>query len=181
MHVSPEIKDGQAKARQRHELTDLPPMALLQRITALDRTQELLQQRVVTLEANVDSVGQKPHTTITPWRVLNSALILGLGGYKAITTYQGQSIGPTTTDWIVGVVWTLMYVHSSHTRPNTHVREVHTGSPSSKIQLLAIHVGSFHVICLESCSLYLWTLQSWDSSRVSPASRRDLAKFYMHI
>ncbi|KAJ6574265.1 hypothetical protein B0H19DRAFT_935082 [Mycena capillaripes] len=54
------------------------------------------------------TVGQKPHTTITPWRVLNSALVLGLGAYKAITTYQGQSIGPTTTDWIVGVVWTLI-------------------------------------------------------------------------
>jgi hypothetical protein len=111
MHVSLEMKDGQAKERKRNELTDLPPVALLRRITVLDRTQELLEQRVVALEANMRSVGQKPHTTITPWRVLNSALVLGLGSYKAITTYQGQSIGPTTTDWIVGVVWTLMCVH----------------------------------------------------------------------
>jgi hypothetical protein len=30
-----------------------------------------------------NSAGQKPQTKITPWRVLNSLLVLGLGTYKA--------------------------------------------------------------------------------------------------
>ncbi|KAJ7447530.1 hypothetical protein B0H11DRAFT_2082508 [Mycena galericulata] len=45
---------------------------------------------------------------ITPWRVLNSVLILGGGAYKAIATYMGQTVGPTTADWIVGVLWALI-------------------------------------------------------------------------
>ncbi|KAJ7461607.1 hypothetical protein FB451DRAFT_1497610 [Mycena latifolia] len=44
---------------------------------------------------------------ITPWRLLNTVLVLGLGIYKAAASYLGQSIAPTTLDWIIGVVWTL--------------------------------------------------------------------------
>ncbi|KAJ7853422.1 hypothetical protein B0H13DRAFT_2082724, partial [Mycena leptocephala] len=83
----------------RYELTDLSPMALHQRIEALE-----------TIIKNMDqnSVGQEPQTKITSWRVLNSLLVLGLGTYKAAATYRGQTIGPTTTDWIIGVFWTLI-------------------------------------------------------------------------
>jgi hypothetical protein len=83
----------------RYELTDLSSMALHQRIEALETVIKNMGQ---------NSVGQKPQTKITPWRVLNSLLVLGLGTYKAAATYRGQTIGPTTTDWIIGVFWTLM-------------------------------------------------------------------------
>ncbi|KAF7351830.1 hypothetical protein MVEN_01144100 [Mycena venus] len=117
---SAEMEEDQAGENEMHELTDLSPIALYRRIAALEhksqrnaaleQTQELLQQHIATLEANMlpDSVGQKQHTAITPWRLLDSALILGLGGYKTLTTYQGQTTGPTTADWIVGVVWALI-------------------------------------------------------------------------
>ncbi|KAJ7912467.1 hypothetical protein B0H13DRAFT_2007266 [Mycena leptocephala] len=74
-------------------------MALHQRIEALETVIKNMGQ---------NSVGQKPRTKITPWRVLNSLLVLGLGTYKAAATYRGQTIGPTTTDWIIGVFWTLI-------------------------------------------------------------------------
>ncbi|KAJ7912490.1 hypothetical protein B0H13DRAFT_2007286 [Mycena leptocephala] len=74
-------------------------MALHQRIEALETVIKNMGQ---------NSVGQKPQTKITPWRVLNSLLVLGLGTYKAVATYRGQTIGPTTTDWIIGVFWTLI-------------------------------------------------------------------------
>ncbi|KAJ7626651.1 hypothetical protein DFH06DRAFT_1481101 [Mycena polygramma] len=45
---------------------------------------------------------------ITPWRFLNTIVILALGIYKAVATYHGQTTAPTTTDWITGVVWTLI-------------------------------------------------------------------------
>lgn len=90
---------------ERHEMSDVSSTALHRRIAELER-------RIATLEANMGQgqVGHKAQTTITPWRVLNSVLVLGLGGYKAAATYLGQTTGPTTTDWIVGVVWTLMCV-----------------------------------------------------------------------
>jgi hypothetical protein len=57
--------------------------------------------------------GEQAHATFTPWRALNTILLLGLGAYKAIATYRGQTIGPTTADWLIGVVWTLMYVFAA--------------------------------------------------------------------
>jgi hypothetical protein len=94
---------------------DSSPIALHQRIEALERSQASLYLRIATLETivmNLDqaSDAQKPRATITPWRVLNTVLVLGLGVYKAAATYIGQTTGPATEDWIVGVFWTLMCV-----------------------------------------------------------------------
>ncbi|KAJ7320827.1 hypothetical protein DFH08DRAFT_819083 [Mycena albidolilacea] len=47
---------------------------------------------------------------ITPWRAINTLLVLGLGVYKAVGTYQGQTTGPPTVDWIGNLVWaTIVY------------------------------------------------------------------------
>jgi hypothetical protein len=51
-----------------------------------------------------------PKVKITPWRLVNTFLILGLGIYKATATYRGQDTTPTTLDWIIGVLWALMCV-----------------------------------------------------------------------
>ncbi|KAJ7032865.1 hypothetical protein C8F04DRAFT_958327 [Mycena alexandri] len=45
---------------------------------------------------------------ITLWRLINTAILLVLGIWKAATTYRGQSTAPTTLDWIVGVLWALI-------------------------------------------------------------------------
>ncbi|KAI0061101.1 hypothetical protein BV25DRAFT_1839163 [Artomyces pyxidatus] len=40
---------------------------------------------------------------LTGFRLLNMAVIMGLGVPKAVTSYQGGSAVPTTLDWVVGV------------------------------------------------------------------------------
>ncbi|KAJ6510711.1 hypothetical protein C8R45DRAFT_394934 [Mycena sanguinolenta] len=53
-----------------------------------------------------DSPG--PRVKITPWRLLNTVLLLVLGIYKAVAAYRGQQTAPTTLDWILGVVWGII-------------------------------------------------------------------------
>ncbi|KAJ7710542.1 hypothetical protein B0H17DRAFT_2661 [Mycena rosella] len=45
---------------------------------------------------------------VTGWRLLNTGVILRLGIYKAVATYFGQTTAPSTLDWVIGVVWTLI-------------------------------------------------------------------------
>ncbi|KAJ7461605.1 hypothetical protein FB451DRAFT_1371311 [Mycena latifolia] len=49
-----------------------------------------------------------PGVKITPWRSLNTVLMLGVGIYKATASYLGQSIAPTTVELIMGVGWTII-------------------------------------------------------------------------
>ncbi|KAJ7878057.1 hypothetical protein B0H13DRAFT_1892854 [Mycena leptocephala] len=89
------MEEGQAAGNETHQMTDSSPIA---RIAALE-------QRIAALETVIknmshDSARQRPQTTdtlttITPWRVLNSVIILGPCAYKAL-------------DWIIGVLWTLI-------------------------------------------------------------------------
>ncbi|KAJ7431191.1 hypothetical protein B0H11DRAFT_2298514 [Mycena galericulata] len=91
------MEEDQMEGNESHELMDLSLRALRKRIRTLEQTITALT-----------SARKQPQTIITPWRVLNSAFVLGLGAYKAEATYRGQTIGPTTADWIIGVVWTLI-------------------------------------------------------------------------
>ncbi|KAJ7681619.1 hypothetical protein B0H14DRAFT_927648 [Mycena olivaceomarginata] len=68
-----------------------------------------LMNRVAALEINLAD-RNPPSVKITPWRAFNTLLVLGLGVYKSIGTYQGQTTGPTTVDWIGSLVWaTIVY------------------------------------------------------------------------
>ncbi|KAJ7872335.1 hypothetical protein B0H14DRAFT_2570338 [Mycena olivaceomarginata] len=60
--------------------------------------------RIAALEVNLAD-RNPPSVKITPWRAFNTLLVLGLGVYKAVGTYQGQTTGPTTVDWIGSLVW----------------------------------------------------------------------------
>jgi hypothetical protein len=51
---------------------------------------------------------------ITPWRILNTSVLLILGTYKAVSTYLGETMAPTNLDWTMGVVWALMYIHPNY-------------------------------------------------------------------
>ncbi|KAJ7898349.1 hypothetical protein B0H13DRAFT_2337524 [Mycena leptocephala] len=86
-------------AHQAHEFPDLSSMALQRRIASLETIIENMEKGAAKRRSQV---------IITPWRVLNCALVLVLGAYKATTTYLGQTTGPTTADWIIGVVWALI-------------------------------------------------------------------------
>ncbi|KAJ7824638.1 hypothetical protein B0H13DRAFT_2681158, partial [Mycena leptocephala] len=103
---------------QTHELLSLSPdlMALHQRIAALEATIKNMEQALETNRTSTDHriavleaiINQESAATITPWRLLNTVVVLGVGVYKAVTTYLGQTTGPTTADWIIGVAWTLI-------------------------------------------------------------------------
>jgi hypothetical protein len=103
-----------------HELLSLPPdlMALHQRIAALEAIIKNMEQGLETNRKNTDhciavleaTLQKESAATITPWRVLNTMVVLGVGAYKAATTYLGQTTGPTTADWIIGVAWALLCV-----------------------------------------------------------------------
>ncbi|KAJ7902420.1 hypothetical protein B0H13DRAFT_2513452 [Mycena leptocephala] len=102
---------------QAHELLSLPPdlMALHQRIAALEAIIKNMEQGLETNRKNTDHriavleaiIRKESAATITPWRLLNTVVVLGVGAYKAVTTYLGQTTGPTTADWIIGVAWAL--------------------------------------------------------------------------
>ncbi|KAK7050470.1 hypothetical protein R3P38DRAFT_1758166 [Favolaschia claudopus] len=75
-------------------------------------TLESLSRRIEELENGLNEarlgfeIG--PRVKVTPWRLLNTFLVLGLGIYKSISTYRGQDTAPTTIDWILGVLWALI-------------------------------------------------------------------------
>ncbi|KAJ7631506.1 hypothetical protein B0H17DRAFT_539158 [Mycena rosella] len=45
---------------------------------------------------------------ITPWRLLNTAVLLILGTTKAVSTLLGETSAPNNLDWTIGVVWALI-------------------------------------------------------------------------
>ncbi|KAK7678710.1 hypothetical protein QCA50_018292 [Cerrena zonata] len=49
---------------------------------------------------------------LTAYRILNVSIITAFGVTKAIFTYKGYSALPTTLDWILGVILTVLYVHN---------------------------------------------------------------------
>lgn len=51
---------------------------------------------------------------ITPYRLLNVVVLLGLGISKAVYYAKGQSVTAANLDWAVGLFTVLMYVHSSY-------------------------------------------------------------------
>ncbi|KAJ6516716.1 hypothetical protein C8R47DRAFT_403105 [Mycena vitilis] len=76
-----------------------------------------IEKRIAALEIALDTVlaqnGSQNHriavgATVTPWRMLSTVITVALGAYKAIATYSGQTLGPATMDWIIGIVWTLI-------------------------------------------------------------------------
>ncbi|KAJ7509659.1 hypothetical protein B0H11DRAFT_1901068 [Mycena galericulata] len=80
-----------------------------------DQANELreISRRIAELEAKiVGGRSERPEVKITPWRALRTVFLLVVGAYKATATYLGQVTGPTTADWIIGVVWALLAVRA---------------------------------------------------------------------
>ncbi|KAK7052274.1 hypothetical protein R3P38DRAFT_3594900 [Favolaschia claudopus] len=75
-------------------------------------TLESLSRRIDELESGLNAARLEleigPRVKVTPWRLLNTFLVLGLGVYKSVSTYRGQDTAPTTIDWILGVLWALI-------------------------------------------------------------------------
>ncbi|KAF8150335.1 hypothetical protein K438DRAFT_1779110 [Mycena galopus ATCC 62051] len=70
---------------------------------------DALSLRIAMLEkVNSDRKPPSSEVKLTPWRAINTIFILVLGVYKATGTYLGQTTGPTTLDWILGVLWFLI-------------------------------------------------------------------------
>ena len=72
---------------------------------------------------------------ITVVRLLSSIVPLGLCIAKAVSVAEGQSALPNTLDWIISVIWGLVWVDlifSLTLYDNTALRVVHTGLMSLK-------------------------------------------------
>ncbi|KAJ7509650.1 hypothetical protein B0H11DRAFT_1901059 [Mycena galericulata] len=77
----------------------------------ISRNLTLIFHRIEALELKIGTDAgrrERPQVKVTPWRVLNTILIVAVGAYKAAATYLGQTTGPTAADWIIGGVWTLI-------------------------------------------------------------------------
>ena len=68
-----------------------------------------------SLEAHGDDVSADVGTTLPPlrvkltgYRLVSMATVLSLGTIKTIRTYKGQSIAPTTLDWVSGAFLMVM-------------------------------------------------------------------------
>ncbi|KAJ6510715.1 hypothetical protein C8R45DRAFT_921434 [Mycena sanguinolenta] len=55
-----------------------------------------------------DQRAARPKLKVTPWRLFNTVLVLGLGIFKAVAAYRGEQTAPTTLDWILGVLWAVI-------------------------------------------------------------------------
>ena len=63
-------------------------------------------------ESNIQDNGEMQHSPplgvpLTGNTLFTISWILGLGIPKAVYSYRGQSVVPTTIDWIVGIIFTL--------------------------------------------------------------------------
>ncbi|KAJ7453231.1 hypothetical protein FB451DRAFT_1565769 [Mycena latifolia] len=59
-------------------------------------------------EAPAAPAPQHPRIKITPWRILNTTVLLILGTTKALSTFLGQTTAPNNLDWTTGVLWALI-------------------------------------------------------------------------
>ncbi|KAJ6535082.1 hypothetical protein B0H19DRAFT_1323320 [Mycena capillaripes] len=90
---------------------------------------------------------------VTPWRLLNSGVVLALGAYKATAEYRGQTAVTTTLDWIVGMLWVLIAYWASFYESRARSsfgRWFFAGDPSVALAILVlvlvfcgIFVGAF--------------------------------------
>ncbi|KAJ7728018.1 hypothetical protein B0H14DRAFT_3169407 [Mycena olivaceomarginata] len=92
-----------------HNTTELTPSDTIVSSEVLGNNNDPACTIDVTLEINLAD-RNPPSVKITPWRAFNTLLVLGLGVYKSVGMYQGQTTGPTTVDWIGSLVWaTIVY------------------------------------------------------------------------
>ncbi|KAJ7142850.1 hypothetical protein C8R44DRAFT_195357 [Mycena epipterygia] len=52
-------------------------------------------------------VGRVIHLKLTPWRFLNTAVLVELGVPKLVLTLRGETTTPTNLDWTLSIVWAL--------------------------------------------------------------------------
>ncbi|KAF8215259.1 hypothetical protein K438DRAFT_1749323 [Mycena galopus ATCC 62051] len=100
-----------------------------------DNSADALSRRIELLET-ANSLLQTRANKLTPWRVTNTAVLLGLGVYKAAGTYLGQTTGPNTADWIVGVLWALIVYW---VEPMVPFYEEHRAEDDSESEEFSLH------------------------------------------
>ncbi|KAJ7856207.1 hypothetical protein B0H14DRAFT_2578934 [Mycena olivaceomarginata] len=58
--------------------------------------------------ASSPSIHTAPRVKMTPWRIINTSVLLSLGSYKAVSVYLGQTSAPNSLDWTIGVLWAVI-------------------------------------------------------------------------
>ena len=72
-----------------------------------DRQNNNLEEPDVALSADMDAPPRSLGVKLTRYRLVFMATILLFGTVKTILTYVGQSIAPTTLDWVAERSWQL--------------------------------------------------------------------------
>ena len=54
--------------------------------------------------SDVDATPPPLGVKLTSYRLLNMTTVFGIGITKGILTYMGQSVAPTTLDWVSGAL-----------------------------------------------------------------------------
>ncbi|KAJ7061735.1 hypothetical protein C8F01DRAFT_145350 [Mycena amicta] len=52
--------------------------------------------------------GPRRRIKITPWRLLNTTVLLGFGISKTVLSFRGETTAPNILDWALGVLWGLI-------------------------------------------------------------------------
>ena len=60
------------------------------------------------LSADVDAIQPPLGVKLTGYRLVFMATVFSFGTVKTILTYMGQSIAPTTLDWVSGTLLTVV-------------------------------------------------------------------------
>ncbi|KAI0061148.1 hypothetical protein BV25DRAFT_1917116 [Artomyces pyxidatus] len=78
--------------------------------TYLDAASDVEGQRLLDHPNLAESEHQRTPllVKVTGYRLLTTAVVTGLGVPKAIASYQGESVVPTTLDWVAGVAATVL-------------------------------------------------------------------------
>ncbi|KAF8215325.1 hypothetical protein K438DRAFT_2124180 [Mycena galopus ATCC 62051] len=152
--------DDSAATLSRHIESLETANSLLQ--TRADNSVDVLSRRITVLEReNSERNPRSPQAKLTPWRAINTVILLVVGVYKAAGTYLGQTTGPTTADWIVGVLWALIVYW---VEPTVSFYEEHHAEDDSESEEFSLHwfftqeVSGAVLVAPFSVFVFIWAL-----------------------
>lgn len=105
------LRSRKAKGKEKERISvdpdpNPPPMeSSSTHVTLQNSTVNMVNPDANPLALEIPSI----HVKINMWRIMNCIFLLAFGTAKATLSYMGQSTGPNTLDWVIGVLWALMY------------------------------------------------------------------------
>jgi hypothetical protein len=82
-------------------------------VWSLLRSLSIRPPRYQTEEIDTNLLLKPKYPPITGYRILVTSCVVGLGSLKAGLSFSGKSTEPTTIEWVLGVVFTVVCVYQS--------------------------------------------------------------------